>query len=198
MTPQGKRALIIISSLLLIGGTVGYILWDRKKKKDAEAKLKAEEDAKKVIPPTPEPQKGGGAKSPNDTKVGNDFWSAYASAKRLGSPTFIFEGKTYDGKTGRVYVPKIEGDTAIGKYAYPLGTYVNVRSAPRSADGVLDNTNLGKVNSPNVIGTVKNTTWGTDKFRWYELDLLTPLIATQPAGTTAKTGWVRADVVKFK
>lgn len=34
---KGKKALIVILSLLAVGGVVGYILWKRKKDKDAEA-----------------------------------------------------------------------------------------------------------------------------------------------------------------
>jgi hypothetical protein len=44
---KGKKALIVILSLLAVGGVVGYILWKRKKDKDAEA-LKKEEEAKKL------------------------------------------------------------------------------------------------------------------------------------------------------
>ncbi|MEI7960715.1 MAG: hypothetical protein WCI04_00105 [archaeon] len=36
-TSKGKKALIVILSLLAVGGVVGYILWKRKKDKDAEA-----------------------------------------------------------------------------------------------------------------------------------------------------------------
>lgn len=49
MTPKSKKALIVIVSLLAIGGGVGYFLWKRKKDKakaEEEANAKTEADAK--------------------------------------------------------------------------------------------------------------------------------------------------------
>jgi hypothetical protein len=45
MTPKSKKALIVIVSLLAIGGGVGYFLWKRKKDKNAEAEAKAKAEA---------------------------------------------------------------------------------------------------------------------------------------------------------
>ena len=36
MTPKGKKALLVIGSIVAIGGVVGYILWKRKKDKEGQ------------------------------------------------------------------------------------------------------------------------------------------------------------------
>lgn len=85
---------------------------------------------------------------------------------------------------------------AIGKNVFPAGSYVNVRSSAMVDDGWVNN-KLGKINSPNVIGTVTNFTMGTESTPkiWYQVDLLTALSESQTPGITK--GWVRADKVKF-
>jgi hypothetical protein len=37
MTPKGKKALLVIGSIVAIGGVVGYILWKRKKDKEGKS-----------------------------------------------------------------------------------------------------------------------------------------------------------------
>ena len=70
MTPKSKKALIVIVSLLAIGGGVGYFLWKRKKDKDKkaeeEAKAKAEADANAN-------QGGGGSGSGGGSTTGFTF-----------------------------------------------------------------------------------------------------------------------------
>jgi hypothetical protein len=85
---------------------------------------------------------------------------------------------------------------AIGKKVYPSGSYVNIRSSAMVDDGWVSN-KLGKINSPNVIGTVTNFTMGTESTPkvWYKVDLLTALSDSTTPGI--QTGWVRADKVKF-
>ena len=62
MTPKSKKALIVIVSLLAIGGGVGYFLWKRKKDKDAaaEAKVKADADAAAAAAAAANQSGGGG------------------------------------------------------------------------------------------------------------------------------------------
>jgi len=134
--------------------------------------------------------------------LGKDFVIAWGTANKAGLSTFNYGGKTYDAKTGNATTVATTGETAIGKIAYPLGAYSNVRSSASAASGAFDNTFIGQINSPNAIGKIKNFTFGTDKKRWYEVDLLTPL-APSTAGLLghnqyAKTGWVREDTITIK
>lgn len=268
MEPKTKKILIITVSLLVIGGTVGYILW--KRKKDSKPKN-----------PVLDPNTGGGntpaytpAYTPTvETKVVTPgtvtvvpgspglnkdqimAFQTYANTKgatlkidgswgpltqaqwdKFGAewkkmvgagaiagvtsvtespgykvarqiaqmgfqPTFEYNKLWYDTKTGSKVATPITGDNAIGKIAYPKETYTNVRDEPRSASGTFDNTFIGKVNSPNAIGKIKNLTYGVDKYRWYEVDILTPLIKSDELGMGnpyAKTGWVREDTLTIK
>lgn len=135
--------------------------------------------------------------------VGKDYVIAWATANKAGQATFVLSGKYYDAKTGNATsAPQATGESAIGKMAYPSGAYANVRSSASSASGAFDNTFIGQINSPNVIGKIKNLTFGADKKRWYELDLLTPLAASTTGlvglNPYAKTGWVREDAITIK
>jgi hypothetical protein len=131
-----------------------------------------------------------------------DFVISWATANKAGLPTFTFNGKTYDAKKGTATTVATTGETAIGKLAYPKGEYSNVRSSASAASGAFDNTFIGQVNSPNAIGKIKNLTFGADKFRWYEVDILTPLAASTKGlsghNPYAKTGWVREDSITIK
>jgi hypothetical protein len=132
--------------------------------------------------------------------MGADYVIAWANANKSGQSTFVLAGKYYDAKTGNQ--TSASGESAIGKIAYPKGAYVNVRSSASAASGAFDNTFIGQINSPNAVGKIKNLTFGADKFRWYEVDLLTPLAASTTGLTGlnpyAKTGWVREDNVTIK
>jgi len=135
--------------------------------------------------------------------VGKDYVIAWATANKAGQSTFVLGGKYYDAKTGYgTSAPQATGESAIGKMAYPSGAYANVRSSASSASGAFDNTFIGQINSPNVVGKIKNLTFGADKKRWYELDLLTPLAASTTGlvglNPYAKTGWVREDAITIK
>jgi hypothetical protein len=132
--------------------------------------------------------------------MGADYVIAWANANKSGQSSFVLAGKYYDANTGKL--TSASGESAIGKVAYPKGAYVNVRSSASAASGAFDNTFIGQINSPNAIGKIKNLTFGADKFRWYEVDLLTPLAASTTGLTGlnsyAKTGWVREDSVTIK
>ena len=133
--------------------------------------------------------------------MGSDYVIAWANANKAGQATFTFGGKYYDSKTGNATTPSTPVESSIGKTIYPKSSYVNVRSSASAASGPFNNTFIGQINSPNAIGNVKNFTIGADKFRWYEVDLLTPL-AQSTTGLVgwnqyAKTGWVREDAIKF-
>lgn len=135
--------------------------------------------------------------------MGKDYVIAWATASKGGQATFVLSGKYYDVKTGNATsAPQATGETAIGKIAYPKGEYSNVRSSASAASGAFDNTFIGQVNSPNAIGKIKNLTFGADKFRWYEVDILTPLAASTKGlsgyNPYAKTGWVREDSITIK
>jgi hypothetical protein len=91
----------------------------------------------------------------------------------------------------------VVGEVAIGKLAYPKGTYSNVRDSAKVSSFNL----LGKVNSPNVVGKITNVTFGAETptpYRWYQVSLLTPLMmAGRQSPSLSTTGWVREDTVKI-
>ena len=134
----------------------------------------------------------------------NNYVAAGMLARSIGAPTFVFQGKTYDTKTGRVYVPPAAaGEAAIGKIASPKGAYANIRNSASAASGFLNNTFIGQINSPNAIGKITNLTIGDDGKRWYYVsNLLTPLSpSTKGLGLgipSATKGWVREDQITIK
>lgn len=195
-----KRTIIIVSLVGVILGTIAFVVYKKRKEKLATENNDIPGSDTKIIP-EPETPKPKTDKVVPETaqqikfRRDNAWRDAISTAKKVGSPTFIFEGKLYSMTT---FKPQgSTGDMAIGKMAYPLGESAKVRSEPRTADGAFDNTYLGKVNSPNVIGKIKNTTFGEKKMRWYEVTLLTPLSDTKNSGQFAKTGWVREDIIKI-
>lgn len=105
MTPKSKKALIVIVSLLAIGGGVGYFLWKRKKDKDAaaEAKVKADADAAAAAAAAAN-QSGGGGGSGSGGGSGGGSGS---------SSTYTFPFKTEaEGNTFRAWVNKKDPDYA--------------------------------------------------------------------------------------
>lgn len=131
--------------------------------------------------------------------MSSDYVIAWANANKGGQAKFTYGGKYYDSKTGGA--TSAPAESMVGKIAYPKSSYVNVRSSASAASGAFDNTFIGQINSPNAIGKIKNFTIGADKYRWYELDLLTPLGASTTGllglNPYAKTGWVREDTIKI-
>lgn len=103
MTPKSKKALIVIVSLLAIGGGVGYFLWKRKKDKDAEAeaKVKADADAAAAAAAAAN-QSGGGSGSGSGSGSGGGSGSGSGS-----SSTYTFPFKTEaEGNAFRAWVNK--------------------------------------------------------------------------------------------
>jgi hypothetical protein len=121
----------------------------------------------------------------------------WAEAIKASSATFVFDGKIYNTTTGKE--EGVTGSSAIGKTAKVKGSNAKIRSEARAADEFFDNTYVGLINAPNVIGKIKNLTKGADGFMWYEVDLSTPPMVS-PGGfgnPYAKVGWVREDVIKI-
>lgn len=114
MTPKSKKALIVIVSLLAIGGGVGYFLWKRKKDKakaEEEAKAKSEADAK--------------AKAEADANANaNQGGSGSGSGSGGGSTTgFTFPFTTVtEGNAFRSWVNKTYPDYAKSIKLDPTGT----------------------------------------------------------------------------
>ena len=85
--------------------------------------------------------------------------------------------------------------SAIGKDIFPKGSTAMVRKEPRVDNSGFDDSRIGIINSPNVIGKVTNFTMGEESptpYVWYKVDIKTPI-----ALSNATSGWVREDVVKF-
>lgn len=127
------------------------------------------------------------------------FLEAWTIARTTTAPFWIYQGIAYDTKTGQRYLDLGEG--AIGKFARPKATpgYAKVRSGTKTIDTGFGANLLGKINYPNYVGTIKNSTTDKDKsgksFRWYELTLAGGLAEPTPTGQYSKTGWVREDTI---
>lgn len=112
MTPKSKKALIVIVSLLAIGGGVGYFLWKRKKDKvkaEEEAKAKADAEAK--------------AKADAEANA-NANTNTNTNTNQGGSPTgytFPFTNVT-EGDAFRGWVNKTYPDYAKSIKLDPTGT----------------------------------------------------------------------------
>jgi len=205
MDTKGNKRIVIwlsVATLLGVGGYFAYTKIIKPKLDEAKAKKAAEEAARLAASTAAPTTPSSGSSAP--TNATPDYWAALASARSLGAPTFVFGGKTYDTKTGRAYVPPAaSGESAIGKIASPKGRYVNVRRSASAASGTFNNTFIGQINSPNVIGKITNLTIGEDGKRWYYIaSLLTPLSASTEGlgfGVPNQTkGWVREDQITIK
>jgi hypothetical protein len=203
MDANKKKKVVIwvsITMLLGVGGYFAYTKLIKPKLDEKKAKKAAELAAANAAANTSTP-----ATSSNSAPATNttpDYWAALKTARSIGAPTFVFEGKTYDTKTGRVFVAPTTGEAAIGKMASPKGSYVNVRNSPSAASGAWNNTFIGQINSPNVVGKITNLTIGEDGKRWYNVNLLTPLSPSTAglgmAMPNQTKGWVREDSVTIK
>lgn len=97
MTPKGKKTLIIISSLLVIGGVVGYFLWKRKKDKDKEGKDK---EGQPDLPPSPSIDTGvkdvrtGGASSVSNPVGDSEGIKKFQDWMDLKHPNWLSSGKS--------------------------------------------------------------------------------------------------------
>ncbi len=100
MTPQGKKALIIISSFVIVGGVIGYVLYKRKKKKEADSSSAdpALESSTVIDSTRTAPQ--GAASAPPDVKPAPNVKSA---SGYLVSQSMYF----------------VKGLSSAGAYSYP-------------------------------------------------------------------------------
>jgi hypothetical protein len=189
---SNKKALIVVSSLVILG-VGGYFLYTsmKKKKMEKDAKIQADSDAAKS-----EGQKladeakadaavevakakgaseldlantwirtAKGANSPMLT-FDDEFKIALWKANTSNAATFIYKGKTYT-KGGSVYVPLYKGKEAIGRTA----TTQDVKFLPIRSSAADEKTNvIGYLQYPKVkLGQVIDYKEG-----WYKIRLAMP------------------------
>jgi hypothetical protein len=105
MTPRGKKILIISVSLLAIGGVVGYILWKRKKDKDAETKTDGDT---KASTDTANQSKGDTGESTSSVKVGGSS----GGGRTADMPSDVMAFQKFANSKG--WSPKLKEDGLWG------------------------------------------------------------------------------------
>jgi hypothetical protein len=150
MTPKSKKALIVIVSLLAIGGGVGYFLWKRKKDKvKAEEEAKAKADAE--------------AKAKADAEA-NANTNTNTNTNQGGSPTgytFPFTNVT-EGNAFRGWVNKTYPDYAKSIKLDPTGTLNSFVQKAWDKHGAEYTKSIAPKTSPTTTQTF-NDAWNTAK-----------------------------------
>ena len=158
--------IIIISSILILGGGLAIYLITSKKRREEK-----EKDFMKQL----QELKNASAQDMEDLK------------KQL-------ENKSEEEKEEiKENLLTDIGNVKVGKFAYPKGQYVNVRSQSRVNDGWINN-KISKVSSPNRIGRIDkvvNSMEYGDKNKWYKIKLDKP-------GAGFHSGYAREDVITVK
>lgn len=194
---SNKKALIVISSLVILG-VGGYFLYTytKKKKLEKDAKIQADLDAAKSegqrladeakANAAVEVAKARGAseldlaniwikaaKGENSPMLSFDdgFKIALWKANTSNATTFNYKGKTYT-KGGSVYVPLYKGKEAIGRTATTQDVkFLKLRSSAKE----IDNNIIGFLQYPKVkLGQVIDYVDG-----WYKVRLNMPTMVTR-------------------
>lgn len=143
------KNLIIVSSILVIGGGIAfYFINANKRKKEQDEDFMKQLEALKN-----------------------------ASQQELADLKEQLENKSEKEKEAiKEELLTDIGNVKVGKFAYPKEQYVNVRSQARVNDGWINN-KISKVGSPNRIGridkVVSSTEYG-DKNKWFKVILDNP------------------------
>jgi len=194
---SNKKALIIVSSLV-IAGVGGYFLYTymKKKKMEKDAKIQADLDAVKSeaqkladeaaanAAVAIEKARGASeldlantwirtAKGANSPMLGFDdeFKIALWKANTSNAATFTYKGKTYT-KGGSVYVPIFKGKDAVGRTATTQDVkFLKLRSSAKESD----NNIIGVMQYPKVkLGQVIDYVDG-----WYKVRLNMPTMVVR-------------------
>lgn len=223
---SNKKALIIVSSLVILG-VGGYFLYTymKKKKMEKDAKIQADLDAAKSegqkiaeeakADAAVAIKKAQGATELEmantwiETTAGKDapllkfddaYKIAYWKAKTSKAPTFKVGNKTFDTNTLRVYTPILSGKATLNRTASLKIDKVNARSTA----GVTSNNLLGyfsgKGKSIGIVKDIKSVEDLSGRYNWYQIVPTAPLYngIGKDISNLWKLVWVREDNVIVK